>query len=66
MKNKIIFVYLLIVILLIFMFSFSYYIEIRQDTIHATQTQEAEATAIEGAKILYAQLTAIAQGTPYP
>jgi len=66
MKNKIIFVYLLIVILLIFMFSFSYYIEIRQDTIHLTETQQAEETAIAGAKILHAQLTAIAQGTPVP
>ena len=66
MKNKITFVYLLILILLVFMFSFSYFIEIRQDTIHATQTQEAEATALEGARILHAQLTAIAQGTPVP
>jgi len=66
MKNKVAFVYLLILILLIFMFSFSYYIEIRQDTIHATQTQQAEETAIAGAEILHAQLTAIAQGTPIP
>jgi len=48
------------------MFSFSYYIEIRQDTIHLTETQQAEETAIAGAKILHAQLTAIAQGTPVP
>ena len=56
----------MILILLIFMFSFSYYIEIRQDTIHATQTQQAEETEIAGAKILHAQLTAIALGTPVP
>ena len=66
MKNKAIFVYLMILILLVFMFSFSYYIEIRQDTIHATQTQQAEETEIAGAKILHAQLTAIALGTPVP
>jgi len=66
MKNKIIFVYLLIVILLVFMFSFSYYIEIRQESIRVTQTHQAEETAVAGAEILYTQLTAIAEGTPYP
>jgi len=48
------------------MFSFSYYIEIRQESIRVTQTHQAEETAVAGAEILHTQLTAIAEGTPYP